>query len=58
MDDRELVLKLIYDFNPDVAGNEVFMQYLTEHMDTYFDECFLKDLRNSIRWKVLLLGKI
>lgn len=52
MDDREFVLRLIHDFNPDVAGDEVFMQYLTEHMDTYFGDHFLNDLRNSIRWKI------
>ena len=44
MDDKEIVLKLIDYFIPEASDDEVFMQYLIERLDSYFDYSFLEQM--------------
>lgn len=53
MDDKEIVLKLIDYFIPEASDDEVFMQYLIERLDSYFDYSFLEQMRDSLKWRVI-----
>lgn len=54
MNDKEIVLKLIEYFIPEASDDdELFMQYLIEHLDSYFGYSFLEQFRDSLKWRVI-----
>ena len=52
MEEKELILQLVKYYAPKAYDDAVFMQYLTERIDTYFDYSFLREMEETLKWKV------
>lgn len=52
MEETEGILQLVQAFDPEAYDDPVFMQYLKERMDSYFDYSFFREMEETLKWRV------
>ena len=52
MKEKELILQLLKYYAPEKCEDAAFMRYLTERIDTYFDYSFIREMEETLKWKV------